>query len=97
MYDIFDDIFDDGYGYDNDYGMSDTDVDVELAFEAAMASGTDYDYDYATEGFGDVMGKVGTRIADAARNMVRKIGEAFKQLLDLFIRAAGGKGTGRKS
>ena len=48
MYDIFDDIFDDGYGYDNDYGMSDTDVDVELAFEAAMASSTDYDYDYVT-------------------------------------------------
>ena len=80
MYDIFDDIFDDGYGYDNDYGMSDTDVDVELAFEAAMGTGTDYEYDYATEGFRDAMGKIGTKIADSARNMVRKIGEMFKKL-----------------
>lgn len=80
MYDIFDDIFDDGYGYDNDYGMSDTDIEVELAYEAAMGAGTNYDYDYATEGFGDVMGKVGTRIADAARNMVRKIGELFQKI-----------------
>ena len=81
MYDIFDDIFDDGYGY-NDYGMSDTDVDVELAFEAAMASDTDYDFDfdYATEGLGDVMSKVGTKIADSARNMLRKIGQMFEKL-----------------
>lgn len=79
MYDIFDDIFDDGYG-SNDYGMSDTDVDVELAFEAAMGTGTDYEYDYATEGFGDVMGKIGTKIADTARNMVRKIGVMFKKI-----------------
>lgn len=79
MYDIFDDIFDDGYGY-NDYGMSDTDVDVELAFEAAMASSTDYDYDYATEGFRDAMGKIGNKIADTARNMVRKIGELFRKI-----------------
>ena len=79
MYDIFDDIFDDGYG-SNDYGMSDTDVDVELAFEAAMGTGTDYEYDYATEGFRDAMGKIGTKIADTARNMVRKIGEMFKKI-----------------
>ena len=78
MYDIFDDIFDDGYGY-NDYGMSDTDVDVELAFEAAMGSGYD-DYDYAYEGFSDTMGKIGNKIADTARNMVRKIGELFRKL-----------------
>ena len=80
MYDIFDDIFDDGYGYDNDYGMSDTDVDVELAFEAAMGADSDYEYDYATEGFGDVMGKIGTKIADSARNMLRKIGQMFEKL-----------------
>ena len=80
MYDIFDEIFDDGYGYDNDYGMSDTDVDVELAFEAAMASSTDYDYDYATEGLGDIMSKVGTKIADSARNMLRKIGQMFEKI-----------------
>ena len=87
MYDIFDDIFDDGYGYDNDYGMSDTDVEVELAFEAAMASSTDYDYDYddATEGFGDVMSKVGNKVADVARNMVRKIGELFRRLRQWLV------------
>lgn len=78
MYDIFDDIFDDGYG-SNGYGMSDTDVDVELAFEAAMSSDYGY-YAPAYEGFGDVMGKIGTKIADAARNMVRKIGELFKKI-----------------
>ena len=80
MYDIFDDIFDDGYG-SNDYGMSDTDVEVELAFEAAMGTGTDYEYDYATEGFRDAMGKMGTKIAATARNMVRKIGEMFRKIV----------------
>lgn len=82
MYDIFDDIFDDGYGYNDNYGMSDTDVEVQLAFEAAMGSDSyyDYDYDYATEGFKDFMSGVGTKIADSARNMVRKIGEMFRKI-----------------
>ena len=79
--DIFDDIFDDDYGYANEgYGMSDTDVEVELAFEAAMSGNSDYYYDPAYEGFGDTMSKIGGKIADFARNAVRKIGELFKKL-----------------
>ena len=77
MYDIFDDIFDDG-----GYGMSAEDVDAELAFEAAMDID---DYDPAYEGFGDVMGKIGQGIQNFARNAIRKIKELFVKI-GQFIR-----------
>ena len=74
MYDIFDDIFDDDYGY----GMSSEDIDAELAFEAAMGI---EDYDPAYEGIGDALGKIGTKIQEGLRNLLRKVKEVFARII----------------
>lgn len=76
MYDIFDDLFEDDFALEGYRDSSD--IDTELAFEAAMSLDTSYDPAY--EGFGDVMGRIGDAVKTGARNLIRKVKEAFAKL-----------------